>query len=629
MDVSLSFIIPVYNVESYLPACIDSILALSLQRLDIILVDDGSTDRSGEIADRYAEKDSRVQVVHQENAGLAAARNRGMELAKGEYLAFVDSDDWLIGNRIVEILEMAVRGNADMGMGNLLFCYPDGREENPFLPIPEELVGKVTEGRYCFAKLMKRNACPPMVCGFLYRREWLQGLNLRFENVLHEDELWTPMALCQARRVVVTCTCFYGYRQREGSIMNTLKQEKRIRSLVFIANRLIRFAESDRFDSGDREVKSQLYVKCYWLYSLAFTRVARIRDSRFVMPPHHLFRLFMVRNLLSAEAKRVCISYYRAARRGLREYLLWRIGYWVETTYSCRRILPEKKLILVYNTMWKEPLDIPVREIPADCLITTDRRYLKEADLVVFHLPTLEQELEGDLDKPEGQKWVAWSLECEENYPFMKDAEFMEVFDYRMSYHQDADIVFPYYRYQYIKELSAVPVTDFHRKKNICMLISSPFNKSGRKEYLQELMQFVEIDSYGKVLNNRMMEHDSGNKSKMELYKDYKFVIAFENSCAPDYVTEKFYDPLLAGAVPIYLGAPNIREFAPGEGCFVHVPDFDSPASLGAFLNNVCSDERLYNEFLQWKNKPLASRFLQMAEKQQINPFIRLCQKSF
>lgn len=91
----ISIIVPVYNVESYLEQCIDSILAQSYKNLEIILVDDGSTDRSGDICDRYAEKDSRIHVVHKANGGLSSARNAGLKICHGDYLGFVDSDDYI------------------------------------------------------------------------------------------------------------------------------------------------------------------------------------------------------------------------------------------------------------------------------------------------------------------------------------------------------------------------------------------------------------------------------------------------------------------------------------------------------------------------------------------------------
>lgn len=284
------------------------------------------------------------------------------------------------------------------------------------------------------------------------------------------------------------------------------------------------------------------------------------------------------------------------------------------------------KTILIYNTMWNEPLDIPLDQVPADCVFTTNRNLLEVADMVVFHLPTLAQELENDLDKPDNQKWVAWSMECEENYPFQKDQEFMELFDYRMSYHQDADIISTYYQYSFQKDILQIPEMSFHRKKDICMLISSPFNQSKRQEYLWELMQHIKIDSYGRLFNNCKLEQDTGRDSKIELYKTYKFVIAFENSCARDYVTEKFFDPLLAGAVPVYLGAPNAEEFAPGKNSFISVPQFTSPKELADFLQACIEDEQLYNRFLKWKQQPLATSFLTKTEIQKVNPFIRLCQ---
>lgn len=222
----LSFIIPIYNVELYLPACLESVLHLPLTNFEIILIDDGSTDNSGRIADKYAENYSHIHVIHQTNAGLSATRNRGVELAEGNYIAFLDSDDWLIGDQIVDIYLQTSQANADMGMGNSLFCYPDGSNGNPFAPIPQNLIGQTIDGKYCFTELMKQNVYPPMVYNYIYRREWLLSHQLRFESVLHEDELWTPIALCYARRIVVTNIDFYGYRQREGSIMTSLRGKR-------------------------------------------------------------------------------------------------------------------------------------------------------------------------------------------------------------------------------------------------------------------------------------------------------------------------------------------------------------------------------------------------------------------
>lgn len=285
----------------------------------------------------------------------------------------------------------------------------------------------------------------------------------------------------------------------------------------------------------------------------------------------------------------------------------------------------ERKVILFYNTMWGAPLPLPQEGIPEGVLLTTDRRYLKTADAVVFHIPDLYKAMDDDLEKPEGQKWVAWSLESEENYPLLRNREFMSLFDYTMTYRQHADIVQAYYRYDYPERLLQTAGVPFREKKDVCMMISSPCNRSRRHEYLCELMRHIPIDSYGKLFHNCTLEQDRGRESKLELYRQYKFVIAFENSCGTDYVTEKFYDPMLSGAVPVYFGASNIEEFTPGDNCFVDVRQFTSPESLAAFLTEACKDECHYNRFQAWRTRPLNPVFLQNASMQREHPFIRLC----
>jgi hypothetical protein len=216
-------------------------------------------------------------------------------------------------------------------------------------------------------------------------------------------------------------------------------------------------------------------------------------------------------------------------------------------------------------------------------------------------------------------------MECEEHYPWMKDREIRELFDIRMDYFQDADIVYPYYRD--IKENNISKAINLRKKEDrTCMMISSPFNQSRRQEYLKELMRYTVIDSYGRLYNNKPLENDRGRSTKMELYAGYRFVVAFENAIGKDYVTEKFYDPLLAGSVPVYLGAPNIDEFAPGDNCFVDVRNYKSPEELAEYLNLCMTDDEEYMKYHQWRGLPFHKRFTDMEKVQDTNPFIRLCE---
>lgn len=618
----LSCIVPVYNVEQYINDCVESLLQVSSIRMEIILVDDGSTDSSLDILDRYAAKYTHVKVIHQANQGPAIARNRGLKEACGEYIAFADSDDWINPEQFVKLYHKAVQDDVDLILGNVHYVSPDGEEYSPFLPLPESVTGCVLSGKDCFVEFIKQGKFVPMVYSYLYRREWVEQNSFRFAFVDHEDELWCIEALCLAERVVCANWVFYYYRQRPGSIMNTLEPGKRVNSILYIANRVLRFA--GRFDTEEqRQVWSMLYVKAAQLYRLAFRILDKKRNSRFHLEANSLYQIYHSRNRLAPDVRSTCLSYYKTAREKLKNYHTWLAS--VEVAGIPTVIPPDKTVILFYSRKWEDPLNYPREQVPEDILITSDRKHLDCADVVVFHLPTLEFDLENDLDKPEHQRWVGWTLECEENYPFIKSTEFMSLFDYWMSYHQGADVLYPYYEKDYPDRLQQVVLSRFELQKDICMMISSPFNQSGRQEYLKELIEQIGIDSYGKLYNNCRLEKDDGCSSKMALYGRYKFVIAFENSCAEDYVTEKFFDPLLAGAVPVYFGAPNIDEFAPGDNSYVDVRKYKTIEELAVHLKACLKDPILYGQYQQWRKQPLRSSFVEKAAKLQVHPFIQLC----
>ena len=129
------------------------------------------------------------------------------------------------------------------------------------------------------------------------------------------------------------------------------------------------------------------------------------------------------------------------------------------------------------------------------------------------------------------------------------------------------------------------------------------------------------------LYNNKRLLKDNGSQTLLDTIKDYKFVIGFENALAIDYVTEKFYNPLIAGTVPVYLGASNVYDFAPGEDCFVDVRSFESPRQLAEFINNCYRNDVLYRHFFKWRNKPLLQTYVDRIEREKVNPIIRLCVK--
>lgn len=156
------------------------------------------------------------------------------------------------------------------------------------------------------------------------------------------------------------------------------------------------------------------------------------------------------------------------------------------------------------------------------------------------------------------------------------------------------------------------------------MFISSPVNKSHRLEYISELIEYLPIDSYGNWRRNCVLDEDKGYITKLDIIKQYKFTIAFENAVSQDYVTEKFFEPLTVGSVPIYLGAPNIETFSPGEHTFIDVRDYTSPKDLADDIMRYCRDISRYDSLLEWKRKTLSDELAGLIEEQREHAFIRM-----
>ena len=431
--INMSVIVPVYNVEDYLDSCIDSLKRQCDLNLEIILVNDGSTDSSGAIADQYGLHDSRIKIIHQENRGLSAAPNVGLAASCGEYVAFVDSDDLIRENSLSALDHTGVEHKADVVMGCFQY-YPQGI--NPFNPIPEVLINRLLSGKEGFIGLIKSGAYPPMVWNYIYRRDYLKQLKISFEEgIIHEDELWTPLALCQASRMVITRLTFYYYRQRQGSIMKIINLRKRLDSLFLVASKLMLFAGRFDFSGEDGELKNWLYVNIFRLYSTTFALLQYVRDTLYPLPYHYLDRFWRDSWEMMPEPQKKCKFYYRRAETELKRYTDRQISDRVASVIH--HIKSGKKVMLVYNNIHDEDISLKIDDIPEDWVITTDRRHYQQADMIVFYLPALRQEIEQDLEKRNGQFWVSLYLESEKTTSWFNDPEIRDIFDLWMCYPQD------------------------------------------------------------------------------------------------------------------------------------------------------------------------------------------------
>lgn len=271
----ISIIVPVYQVEAYVSECVESLLAQTYTNLEILLVDDGSTDGSGEICDEYACQDSRIRVIHQVNQGLSAARNTGLDQAAGEYVAFVDSDDAVMPDFIETLYDLTGRYQADI----VACAFMRGEMEK--IRHPREMLGEHTNKKYddsvtftCGAKRRARieagsgnagEVCmtseqmlrqwhgkykkwETVVWNKLYRKEILDGtigVPVRFPvGKRHEDVVTSHRIVANASRIVLTAHRLYLYRIRVDSITTqTMTAEQRQQNLLAQRERMAFFKE--------------------------------------------------------------------------------------------------------------------------------------------------------------------------------------------------------------------------------------------------------------------------------------------------------------------------------------------------------------------------------------------------
>ena len=211
----LSIIVPVYNVKSYLKKCVESIINQTYTNLQIILVDDGSTDGSQTICDELAKKDSRIVVFHKENGGLSTARNTGLDHAAGEYIAFVDSDDWLEPNMYQDLITQIEEHNADMAVSSFYEC-----KENEKNAIGDSKNVKVLNTEEIFSN---KNQLRFLVWNKIFRNAFVE--NLRFvPGQVYEDFHFCRQAFLQTKKLVYLDSPLYNYRiSRPGNTNSSFK----------------------------------------------------------------------------------------------------------------------------------------------------------------------------------------------------------------------------------------------------------------------------------------------------------------------------------------------------------------------------------------------------------------------
>lgn len=242
-DIEVSIIIPIYNVEKYLRQCLDTVYSIKNIKKEIILVNDSSPDNSYKIIEEYQKKyEEETVVINRKNGGLSAARNSGLEVAKGEYISFIDSDDYIDPLKFEEVFKKGKKLNLDIIIGRAKKIWSDKNKNEEKLEVPNEFVDiDIIKGEKYLRKSLYHRKHRVEVWDDFYKREFLLKNDLKFiEGILHEDVPFTFKAFILAQKVKFFDIDFYYYRQREGSIMSTLN-EKSFTSRLYFIEKLVEF----------------------------------------------------------------------------------------------------------------------------------------------------------------------------------------------------------------------------------------------------------------------------------------------------------------------------------------------------------------------------------------------------
>lgn len=262
METAISVIVPIYRVEKYLPACIDSILNQTFTDFELILVDDGSPDRCPEICDEVARRDARVRVIHQANAGLSAARNAGIEVAHGAWLSFVDSDDYIAPQFYEKLYQTAQRTDADCVMCSVQNVDESGKPiDSALMRVADE----VKTGREVLRKIGRDDVTPYLTAwNKLYRRKLFN--TLRYPAGRQNEDVFVFAELfCQVQRAVCVAEPLYFYRKRIGSIMNSVVTLRNLDEMWAYVNCFEHLQQDDE-ESILKETEKRVFAKLTGVY---------------------------------------------------------------------------------------------------------------------------------------------------------------------------------------------------------------------------------------------------------------------------------------------------------------------------------------------------------------------------
>ena len=265
-NILVSVVVPVYNVEKYLSRCVDSILRQTYNNLQIILVDDGSNDKSAVICDEYAKKDTRILVIHKTNGGLSDARNVGIDNAKGDYICFIDSDDFVRETYVEGLLCVILEYNADIAV-----CLFEKGNGDRFNDVTEEnhqniiVLNNIEALNKLYDDILNVNMV--IACNKLYSKNLFNKIKFPVGKI-HEDEFTTPKLLFEAKKIVIINKKDYYYFQSPNSIMRSEFKINRLDALEAFEERINLFNQKGLNELANKTLSAYIYILIGYIYVL-------------------------------------------------------------------------------------------------------------------------------------------------------------------------------------------------------------------------------------------------------------------------------------------------------------------------------------------------------------------------
>lgn len=259
----VSVIIPIYNVEKYLSECVESVINQTLKEIEIILIDDGSTDTSPSICDKYQKKDSRIKVIHKSNGGLSNARNTGLKLAQGEYISFVDADDWIASEMLSKMYLKAKQEHSDVTICNLSIAKNKKIKPTQYWPqINEHIIYKDEIYSHLFLH-------PSYVVNKIYKRTFLEKNKLYFlQGYIYEDVPFSTQVLLLTNHISYCLDNFYFYRLERDDAITAKKSTKHL-DIIYIEQQIQEILNKHNVPDNVWKNFYQWQTEIYtWMYKL-------------------------------------------------------------------------------------------------------------------------------------------------------------------------------------------------------------------------------------------------------------------------------------------------------------------------------------------------------------------------